>query len=205
MGKGILVGLTGQTGAGKTLVSSFLIQNGYRVINADVVARRVVEKGSKCILDLALEFGIDIVLPDGTLNRRKVGDMVFSDRMKRKKLNEITFPYIQEEIFLEVERLMADGVDIIFLDAPTLIESGTHNRCDIVVSILAPAGVRLGRIMERDNLTKEQALARISAQHGDEFYISKSDYVIQNEGDLAKLRSQLEVILNEIRFGEETV
>jgi len=196
--RGLLVGLTGQTGAGKTLVSGFLSNRGYQVIDADVVARQVVAKGSKCTLDLAVEFGIGILNADGTLNRGKLGEIVFRDKHKRSILNRITFPYIQEEIFSQVEVLRQKGAGAIFLDAPTLFESGSHTSCDKVVSIIAPLGLRLERIMSRDGITEEAAMLRIKAQHDDEFYTSRSDFVIENAGDLNQLKDKVNLMLDSI-------
>jgi len=194
--KGIIVGITGQSGAGKTAVSAMLAARGYPVIDADLVARQVVAKGSKCTLDLAVEFGIEILNVDGTLNRRKLGSIVFTDKKKRMRLNRITFPYIQEEIFLQVEGLRKKGKNVIFLDAPTLIESGTHKRCDKVVSVIAPLELRVRRIIQRDELTREEAMQRISAQHGDAYYTSRSDFVIENSGDIDGLREKVAQLID---------
>ncbi len=197
--KRILVGLTGQTGAGKTVVSDYLQQKGYQVINADAVAREVVAKGSRCLSDLVLAFGVDILQADGTLNRRKLGDIVFADSGKRKTLNRITFPYIQEEIFSRVEQLQQGGADLLFLDAPTLFESGSHKRCDRIVSVIAPPDIRLMRILRRDGITEEQAKARMAAQHQDEYYTSRSHHIIVNDGSLQNLYAQVDRVLDELK------
>lgn len=196
--KECLIGLTGQTGAGKTLVSTLLKSHGVHVIDADVVARQVVAQGARCTLDLTMAFGIEILNSDGSLNRRQLGSIVFADRKKRALLNKISFPYIQEEIFLQVEELHNKGTMMIFLDAPTLFESGTHTRCDKVVSVIAPLEMRLERIIDRDKISREDALLRIKAQHDDEFYTSRSDYVIVNDGDLSQLRTKVDEMLRVI-------
>ena len=203
---GLLMGLTGQTGAGKTTVSGHLLNLGYRVIDADIVARQVVAGGGECIAELARVFGGEILLPDGNLDRRRMGDIVFADPEKRALLNEIIFPYIGREIVGEVERMRTGGSPVIFLDAPTLFESGIHQNCDKIISVIAPVNTRLERIIARDKLTQEQAISRIRAQHDDEYYTSRSDYVISNGGDLAGLREQLDSIIDEIELAnlEET-
>ena len=203
---GLLVGLTGQTGAGKTTVSGYLSRLSYRVIDADVVARNVVAGGGECIAELAKTFGEEILLPDKTLDRRKMGDIIFADKEKRILMGKIIFPYIQREILSEVKRMRADGAPIIFLDAPTLFESGLYTQCDKIVSVIAPENTRLARIIARDKLTKDRALARIHAQHKDEFYIDRSDYVISNHGELGELREQLDVVIDKIELAnlEET-
>lgn len=133
----MVIGLTGQTGAGKTTVSDYLRENGVTVIDADQVARRVVEQGSACIADIALEFGCEYINMDGTLNRRKMARTVFGDKAKLKKLNSLMFPYIIEEIRGELARLKEEQGGLIVLDAPTLFESG------------ADQGVRLCRLGHR--------------------------------------------------------
>jgi len=203
MGKeGLLIGITGQTGAGKTMVCRLIESSGCHIIDADLVARKVVAKGSKCTLDLAVEFGIEILNIDGTLNRKKLGNIVFEDKQKRLRLNRLTFPYIQEEIFSQVERFRQIDKKPIFLDAPTLIESGTNKKCDKIVSVIAPVGIRRQRIIERDNLTLEETNARISAQHEDEFYTSQSDFVIINDCDPESLKERVMEMLRTICRGE---
>lgn len=189
--KSVVIGLTGQTGAGKSTVSAMLADRGFRVIDADLVARQVVEKGKKCLIDLALEFGIEILDGEGNLNRRKLGRMVFADREKRKRLNQITFPYIQEEILEQIEGFRRKGDTVIFLDAPTLFESGSERFCDRVVSVVAPRELRRERILVRDELTFSEAENRMSSQQDDEYYASRSDFVIRNDGSMTHLRVQL--------------
>jgi len=196
--EGLLIGLTGQTGAGKTTVSGYLINLGYRVIDADIVARKVVEKGSQCILELGAHFGMDIILSDGTLDRRKMGDIIFADKEKRILFNQVIFPYIQEEILSEVQRMRADGAPVIFLDAPTLFESGTDEKCNKIISVIASEQTRLARIMSRDKLSEKQALNRMKSQYDDKFYTSRSDYVINNNGDMGDLRDQLDNVIEMI-------
>ena len=192
----LVVGLTGQTGAGKSVVSGLLTARGFQIIDCDTVARQVVEKGKSCLLDLSIAFGVEILNPGGTLNRRKLGSMVFGDREKQKILNRITFPYIKEEIFAVIDRLHQSGVPAVFLDAPTLIESGVHKNCDKVVSVIAPPEERFLRIIRRDNLTAEEAGQRMSAQHDDDFYRQQSHFVIVNDGDMTGLRVKVMEMLD---------
>lgn len=202
---GIVVGLTGQTGAGKSIVSNLLVNRGYRVIDADIVARQVVDKGAKCLIDLVLAFGIEILEADGTLNRRKLGALVFSDKAKRAELNKITFPYIQEEILMQIGQLRQKEDTPIFLDAPTLLESGSDAFCDKVVSVIAPLELRMQRIVSRDQLSRQEAENRIGSQHDDAYYTSRSDFVIHNGGDLSELRVQVLEMLNKVCGVQKTV
>lgn len=194
--KNMVVGLTGQTGAGKTTVSEYLRVNGITVIDADKIARDVVGKGSSCIADIVLEFGCEYLNYDGTLNRKKMGEAVFTDKAKLKRLNHVMLPYIMGSINDRVEDLRKKGEGIIVLDAPTLFESGADKNCDKVVSVMAPKEVRIRRIIQRDGLTQEQALHRVSSQHEDEYYRTRSWLVLQNDGDTSKLREETAKMLS---------
>ena len=178
----MIVGLTGQTGAGKSTVSDYLRENGVVVIDADKIAREVVETGSACIADIALEFGCEYINMDGTLNRKKMARTVFNDKEKLKKLNNLMFPYIIDSIRRELKRLREQQEGIIVLDAPTLFESGADRECDRVVSVTADVQSRKERIIRRDKLTEEEADERIQAQHDEEYYKSRSWQVLENNG-----------------------
>ena len=196
--KNIILGLTGQTGAGKSTVSNYMRRNGIVVIDADKVAREVVQTGSSCIADIALEFGCEYISIDGTLNRKKMAKAVFNDKVKLKKLNDIMFPYIIEELKEQIARLRRDGEGIIVLDAPTLFESGANRDCDYVVSVTAPVEIRASRIIARDNMTAEEAAERISAQHDEEYYSSRSWKVIENSGTIQELEDKTAELLREL-------
>lgn len=194
----MIIGLTGQTGAGKSTVSQILRDQGAAIVDADQVARQVVGCGSGCLAEIALEFGIGVLQADGTLNRRKLGDIVFHDKQKLRRLNQITFPYITREIQETIDRHKREGTQWIILDAPTLFESGSNKMCDKVISVIASPELRRNRIMIRDNITEEQADSRIASQHEDEFYTQRSDYVLENSGDMAALRVQLLELLDKL-------
>ncbi len=198
--KGKIIGLTGQTGAGKSTVGSLLTGRGYHIIDADLVARQVVESGEQCLLDLAIEFGIEILNVDGTLNRKKLADIAFHDKDKRLKLNQITHPFIIAEIKKQAEKYLDRGELVVFLDAPTLFESGADSMCDKIVSVIAPRSVRLERISQRDRLTQDEALARIGAQHDDSFYTQRSNFVIENTSDTSALRVKIMEMLEKLEI-----
>lgn len=197
----VVIGLTGPTGAGKSTVSRLFAQNGAVVIDADQIARRVVAGGSQCLVALVLEFGYEILAADGTLDRARLGELVFTDKAKLKRLDEITYPYIMEQIEADLERCRRRQVRFAVLDAPTLFEAGADRLCSYIVSVIAPAQLRQARIMSRDNLTRQRAEHRMSAQHDDEFYTSRSDFVIENEEDEEYLCMQVQGILRQIETG----
>lgn len=196
--KNIVLGLTGQTGAGKSTLCRYLQQKGCTVIDADQVARNVVEKGSACIADIVLEFGVEYLTMDGNLNRRKLGESVFTDKAKLKKLNDIMFPYIINNIKEKIAEAKDASEGIIILDAPTLFESGSDKFCDKVISVIASQDVRCHRIIERDGLIEEEAMHRITAQHSDSFYTERSWVVLQNNSDVDDLKQQADHMLSEL-------
>lgn len=185
----MIVGLTGQTGAGKSTVSKIFAEKGFAVINADIVARKIVEKGSDCLRKLEASFGSDIINSDNTLNRKKLGSIVFSDNKKLHLLNSIMYPAITDEIKNQIQNYSESGKKFILLDAPTLFESNTDKLCDIIVSVIADYDIRKKRIINRDGITSQQADDRINSQHSQDFFIRNSDYYITNNDSIEKALS----------------
>ena len=173
MRKAIVIGLTGQTGAGKTTVADGLRHFGYQVIKADEIARLVTEKGSPVLQELAAVFGKDILTEDGSLDRALLAERAFASPEETKLL------------------AFFDGYEGVILDASQLFESGLNERCTLVVSVVAPEDVRLKRIMERDGISEEKARLRMSAQYPEEFFRTHSNYVIENTGTAEDLKLQL--------------
>ncbi len=175
-----VIGLTGQSGAGKTTVSKVFAENGFSVIDADIISREVMKSGSPCLDELAEVFGKDIILPDGSLDRKKMGSIVFSDRHKLELLDKICYPYIVCRINERIAQLSDGGSRFILLDAPTLFEAGADRLCEKIISVTADEDIRLKRIMERDGLPSEAVKNRFSSQHSEEFFEAHSDYIIKN-------------------------
>ena len=186
-----MIGLTGQTGAGKTTVCKILKENDFHIIDADKVARDVVEVGSQCVMDIALEFGCQYLNENGTLNRSKLGDSIFGNKKKLKTLNGIMFPYIIDAIKQQIYEGIDQGQKFIIVDAPTLFESGLDRFCDIVVSVISSEATRKQRIVLRDNITNEQAENRIASQQKDDFYVDRSWKVIENNSNEQDLKDQI--------------
>jgi len=196
----MVLGLTGQTGAGKSTVCH-LLQNEQDicVVDADKIAREVVTSGTDCLAEIVLHFSITVLNEDGTLNRKKLGQIVFNDRSKLKELNQITFPYIIAGMRQQIKKGIESGHNIVILDAPVLFESRSDRLCDKVLAVIADAETRKHRIMQRDGLTPEEADARMNSQHDDVFYTSRADYVIRNDGDATALRLQVVELLEKLR------
>ena len=148
-----LIGLTGQSGAGKTTVSDTFKEEGIPVINADFVAREVVKPKSPCLNDVIRAFGNEYLLPNGNLNRKMLANTVFTSKTKLSLLNSIMYPYITREILGIADEYSKGGEKIVIVDAPTLFESGIDKYCKKIISVISDINVRLKRIIKRDNIT----------------------------------------------------
>jgi len=190
-----IIGLTGPTGSGKTEFSKIAESFGYTAIDCDRSARLVTEKGSKTLEILADCFGGDIILPDGSLDRKLLAKRAFSSEENTEKLNKIMLPAVVEVVEDQIAECSETGVEKILLDAPTLFESGLDSRCDSVVAVLAPKDLRRKRIIERDNLTEEQADIRLSAGKSEEFYKQKTSHIIVNSEDIERFRADINAVL----------
>ncbi len=189
------VGLTGGSGTGKSSAARIFAEKNFVVIDFDKLSRKVCEKGSACLSELCGYFGNSIMADDGSLIRKKLGEIVFSDSAKLGILNKITHKYILEE----AEKIMAENRDKkILLDAPLLFEAELDKKCDFVVSVTAPADKRARRIERRDGISAESAKKRIQSQKSDEYYTSRSDFVIRNDGDISQLERRTYEIIDEI-------
>lgn len=188
MRKAIIVGLTGTTGAGKSIVAEELKKYGYAVIDADAIARLATDKGSPLLDKLVTVYGIEILNEDGSLNRKHLAEIAFSSPEQTRLLNETTHPEIVRLIKKKVQGAFFDGYEAVIIDAPQLFESNLSYDCNFIVSVVAPKEERIKRIMERDSISLEEAEKRISIQKTDEFFKQNSDVYIENDGDLENLK-----------------
>lgn len=196
----LIIGLTGPSGAGKTLISDTFLKHNIPVIDADKSAKEVTSAKSPCLQELADNFGKDIINNDGTLNRRHLANIAFSNPEKTQLLNKITHKYIKIHIDDKIEEYKKSGYIGVVLDAPTLIESGRHKRCDKVVCVVSNKDIRINRIINRDNLSLEEANRRINAQNDDDFYISNSDYKIINNDNIDDAIYQTQEVIKDIFY-----
>lgn len=193
MGK--VIGLTGQTGAGKSAVRELLEKSGIACIDCDRVAREVTAVGSLALKALCEVFSEEILTPEKALDRRKLGSIVFSDREKLELLNKTIFPFIIDEI----KKKIAESSGDIVLDAPTLFESGCDKLCDMTVAVVADKEIRLERIVDRDGISKTDAENRINSQLCEEFFRENCNVIIENNGDRTALEKAVERFLEEWR------
>ncbi len=175
-----VIGLTGPTGSGKSTAAKVWKLRGAAIIDTDQLAREVVKPGSACLNMLAETFSTEILLPDGQLNRAELAKRAFSSPENTQKLNSITHPCILELAKQQMERAAERGHSVAVVDAPLLFESGFDALCEEVVTVIATPLKRLKRICKRDNITEEQAQARIDAQQPDTFYCRKGVTVLTN-------------------------
>lgn len=176
--KQLIFGITGTTGSGKTTISKIFEQLGVKVIDADRVYHSLIEPGMPCVLEIAEFFGKEVLKKDGSLDRKALARIVFSDKEKLEILNKITHKYIRAEI----SDIIAQN-PLCAIDAAVLIGSEVAELCQYIVTVTADKEVRKKRIIARDLLSEEEADRRIASQKSDSFYIDNSDFVIYNNGN----------------------
>lgn len=198
MKNAVIIGLTGQSGAGKTTVSRYFSGKGFAVINCDLVARNVTDTSSDCNKELA-EFFPECFDEQYTLDRKALGKVVFSNSQKLRQLNDTIFPYITKEIQAEIKGLEDEGNEFIILDAPTLFEAGVDRICDCIISCMALEEIRAKRIAQRDKLPMEEILDRFASQKSEEFFRKNSDFIIENNSDERNAFLQCDEIIDNIK------
>lgn len=192
-----IIGLTGQSGAGKSTVTEVFENSGAYVINADSLAHLAL-KTDKCKENLREAFGEEIFDENGEVVRKNLAKAAFSSKENTEKLNRCTHPVIGELAKAEFKRAKDEGYKVALFDAPTLLESGLDNLCSVIISVIAGKEVRAKRIMERDSLSFEDAMLRLNAQYDDSFYTEKSQFVIENNGTKAELMKKAEKVCKEL-------
>ncbi|MGE7611581.1 dephospho-CoA kinase [Paenibacillus sp. NPDC101420] len=191
----MIIGLTGGIASGKSTVSALLVSKGARLVDADVIAREVMLPGHEVLAAAVKQFGSEILSPDGTLNRGKLGDIVFQDPAALQALNNLTHPAIRREIKERMNSMEEeDPKKLTIVDIPLLFESGLENMFHEILVVYVPREVQIARLMERNGLSLEQAEARLNAQMDIETKRNKADYIIDNSGELAHTEQQVAVL-----------
>lgn len=191
----MIIGLTGGIASGKSTVSEMLKKRDIPVIDADLIAREVVEVGKKAYTEIVNAFGKEILNEDLTINRARLGSIVFQNEDKRKKLNSIVHPEVRLEMKRRQEQLISEGAKAVVLDIPLLFESNLKHLVDKVIVVYTGEKNQLERLMKRNNFSKEEALSRINAQMPLKEKVKFADAVINNDGTLEETEQQLENIL----------
>lgn len=197
-----IIGLTGQSGAGKGTLASLFAEAGIPVVDADAVYHELLIPPSPCLDELRTEFTDAVLNADGTLNRPALASLVFDrtedGKVRLRRLNEITHRYVIDRTLALLSDYKERGCKAAVIDAPLLIESGLHQRCDRVVAILAERDVRVERLMKRDGLDRERVLARLDAQPDVSFYIGHADILTYNNGSAEELRAHFPKLWEEV-------
>lgn len=176
----ICYGLTGKTGAGKSTAANWLRDKGWYVIDGDLLAREIMLPGSPVLRRIADTFGEDLLLPDGSLDRKGLVQRLRDTENGVALLNALTHPAIDALVQRETEKAKDAGYTHCVFDAAALLESPSRARCQKIIVVTAPPEIRLQRIISRDGLSEAQANARMAMQKDDEWYLSQADFIIRN-------------------------
>jgi dephospho-CoA kinase len=195
-----VIGLTGGIASGKSTVASILEDNGFIVIDADQLAREIVEPGKHSYLEIVKEFGADILNNDLTIDRKKLGSIVFSSEEKRKSLERITHPAIGMLADKKLADLEESGEEVVFYMAPLLIEAGVTNKVEEMWVVYVDKNTQLHRILARDGISFEEACQRVAAQMPMEEKIKFGRIIIDNNGEPNNTRQMVMDII-EREFG----
>ncbi len=194
-----VIAITGGIGSGKSAVAKLFEQWGAQTVDADILAREVVEPGSEGFQRVVQNFGPDMVLADGSLNRPKLASIIFSDQEKKALLESLLHPLIRERWLSQLEQLKKSNAPLIAYIVPLFFESTAQMpEIEKVVLISAPEETRIARIMSRDLFPRQIAELRIKAQLPDSAKIDKSDYVIKNDSSLEQLESRAREVFSEL-------
>ncbi|MGI9534918.1 MAG: dephospho-CoA kinase [Thermodesulfobacteriota bacterium] len=190
-----IIGLTGNIGSGKSTVAKMFEELGAKIIDADKIAREVVEPGKPAWKELISEFGNGILNKDKELNRKLVADIVFNDDNKREILNSIIHPRILEEINNRIDKNRSENTEITIIEAALLIEKGgLINFIDKLIVVSIDKDSQLKRIKARDNLSREEVLSRIESQMGNDEKTKHADFIIDNTGSIKNTEQQVKEI-----------
>ena len=190
-----LFGLTGGIASGKSAVAARLRERGVPVIDADQLAREAVLPGTEALKAIVKEFGEGILLGDGSLDRKKLGQIVFADEAKRKALNAIVHPAVSMLTFARSKELRDEGEALVAYEAALIVENGIADASRPLVVVAAPDDLQLRRMMSRDGITEDEAKARLRAQMPLAEKIAKADYVIENTGSIADVERRTDEVL----------
>lgn len=193
-----IIGLTGQSGAGKSTVAKYFENNNINVINADEIVKKIYSADSVCLKAVCSAFGNDIIKDDNSLDRKLLAKRAFASKSDTELLNSIVHPFVMAEFLKKTKEAINQGAKYIIYDAPQLFESNADIVCDYIVSVVADEVVRIERICKRDNLTKELAKMRVNAQLSEDFFKEQSDYIIENNSDVDALQEQINLLIKDL-------
>lgn len=196
--KHIVIGLTGGIASGKSTASAFFKRMGCKIVDADAVAHKIVQPGMPALKAIANYFGSDILLPNGELNRPKLAALIFSDKNAQKALNQITHPLILAAMQAKTQNLVQNGAKIIIWDVPLLFETGFNNYTHASVLIDTNEELQLQRLMLRNGLSRDEALARVAAQMPLQQKRELATMTITNNGTIEELEKRANLVLDKL-------
>lgn len=191
----MIIGLTGSIASGKSTVSSMLKEKGFPIVDADKIARLVVEPGTPVIKKICQNFGAEVLHEDGSLNREELGKRIFGNVEERDKLNAIIHPAIRSEMIRQKEEWISNGATTVIMDIPLLFESKLQSFVDKILVVSVTPEIQKERLMARNDFTEQEATDRINSQLPMTIKEASSDAVIYNNGTIEETRKQLQEIL----------
>lgn len=195
----MIIGITGGIASGKSTASTYLLEKGYPVVDADKIAKEIVEPNKPTLQQIVEYFGQEVLLENGSLNREVLGSIVFQDEKARLALNSIMHPAIRKEMLQQANQFLNEGNKIVFLDIPLLFESKLTSIVDQTVLIYVPKEIQLERLMRRNSYSEEEALSRISSQMPIDEKKELASVVMDNSGSTEELYNQLDKYLSSVR------
>ncbi|GAA2859953.1 dephospho-CoA kinase [Lactobacillus intestinalis] len=196
----LVLGLTGGIATGKSTADKFFEEKNIPIVDCDEIAHNIMNVNKPAWKDIKEVFGDEYLNEDQTINRKKLGKLVFNDPTKMKILNEITHPRIFQEMESQIAQYKSEGYSLIIVDAPVLFESHSEKYYNETLVISLPQDLQLKRLMARNNLTKEEALSRINSQMSLKEKEARATYVIENTGSVEDLYKKLNELLTKIKY-----
>lgn len=196
-----VIGLTGGIGAGKSTVSAYLRKKGFLVLDADQIARELTSPASEVLREITALFGGGVLLADGSLDRRKLAQLIFHDTAKKAKLDKLMHQKVIQIMLDEIKKADEQGLSLIFADVPLLFESGFDRYTDAVWVVRTSECVRVSRVTRRDNADEESVRLRIRSQMNEAEKEKKADQILDNSGEKEALYAQIDRLLS--AFGKE--
>ena len=193
-----VVGITGGIGCGKSMAAAYLAELGAIHIDADGISRALTAQNGAVLEQIRKLFGDSVFSEDGSLNRRALGDLIFSDPAAKRALEGVIHPLVQRIAMDKIEESGKNGARVAVLNVPLLFETGMDVLCDETWTLTAPADVQLARVMERDGLTREQAISRIESQMAMEDRNARATRVINNDRPIEKTQSELNQLYQQL-------
>ena len=195
-----VIGLTGNIASGKSVVASMFEDLGAKVIDVDDIARKIVEPNETAWKKIVDTFGQNILNPDSTLNRQKLGEIIFNDYEKRKILNDITHPKIIQNARDKVEKYKNEMVEVVIIEAALIVEKGgLKDLIEKLIVVTSDEVSQIERLTERNGFSKEEALSRINSQMPTSEKVKHADYIIDNSGTTSETENQVKKLWHEIR------